>query len=267
MKPRLWAIGLAAIAIVVAGMVKNFVQERPEENVKRPNESENRIRISRPRKSAALKSEAKSEKPVVKRDVAMMTDAPDPDADWLASLSARELALAERLRTAIDNEDLAAIKALAKDTRNAQDDELRSRMVDALAWFDDKVLVELTPFIGDSNSEIAKAAFNAWDSAVDMVDDEKFRVEAATMVMQTLTDEDSLRLAATKLEACEDSKTALKAAVEIAANDGNPAAAAVAREVYEFITGEEWPGAPLARVKTITFKPDGESEDESPQPE
>ena len=93
---------------------------------------------------------------------------------------------------------------------------------------------------------------------------EKFRVEAATMVMQTLTDEDSLRLAATKLEACADSKTALKAAVEIAANDGNPAAAAVAREVYEFITGEEWPGASLARVKTITFKPDGESEDESP---
>ena len=264
MKPRLWAICLAAIAIVVAVMVKNFVQERPEANVKRPDESENRIRISRPRKSAAHKSKAKSEKPVVTRDVAMTTDAPDPDADWLASLSARERALAERLRTAIDNEDLAAIKALAKDTRNAQDDELRSRMVDALAWFDDKVLVELTPFIGDSNSEIAKAAFNAWDSAVDMVDDEKFRVEAATMVMQTLTDEDSLRLAATKLEACEDSKTALKAAVEIAANDGNPAAAAVAREVYEFITGEEWPGAPLARVKTITFKPDGESEDESP---
>ena len=264
MKPRLWAICLAAIAIVVAVMVKNFVQERPEENVKRPHESENRIRISRPRKSAAHKSKAKSEKPVVTRDVAMTTDAPDPDADWLASLSARERALAERLRTAIDNEDLAAIKALAKDTRNAQDDELRSRMVDALAWFDDKVLVELTPFIGDSNSEIAKAAFNAWDSAVDMVDDEKFRVEAATMVMQTLTDEDSLRLAATKLEACEDSKTALKAAVEIAAADGNPAAAAVAREVYEFITGEEWPGASLARVKTITFKPDGESEDESP---
>ena len=262
MKPRLWAICLAAIAIVVAVMVKNFVKERPEANVKRPDESEKRI--SRPRKSAALKSKAKSEKPVVKRDVAVRTDAPDPDADWLASLSARERALAERLRTAIDNEDLAAIKALAKDTRNAQDDELRSRMVDALAWFDDKVLVELTPFIGDSNSEIAKAAFNAWDSAVDMVDDEKFRVEAATMVMQTLTDEDSLRLAATKLEACEDSKTALKAAVEIAANDGNPAAAAVAREVYEFITGEEWPGAPLARVKTITFKPDGESEDESP---
>ena len=265
MQLRLWAICLAAIAIVVAVMVKNFVQERPEANVKRPDESENRI--SRPEKSTAHKSEAKSEKPVVKRDVAVRTDAPDPDADWLASLSARERALAERLRTAIDNEDLAAIKALAKDTRNAQDDELRSRMVDALAWFDDKVLVELTPFIGDSNSEIAKAAFNAWDSAVDMVDDEKFRVEAATMVMQTLTDEDSLRLAATKLEACEDSKTALKAAVEIAANDGNPAAAAVAREVYEFITGEEWPGAPLARVKTITFKPDGESEDESPQPE
>ena len=265
MKPRLWAICLAAIAIVVAVMVKNFVQERPEANVKRPDESENRI--SRPQKPTALKSKAKSEKPVATRDVAVRTDAPDPDADWLASLSARERALAERLRTAIDNEDLAAIKALAKDTRNAQDDELRSRMVDALAWFDDKVLVELTPFIGDSNSEIAKAAFNAWDSAVDMVDDEKFRVEAATMVMQTLTDEDSLRLAATKLEACEDSKAALKAAVEIAANDGNPAAAAVAREVYEFITGEEWPGAPLARVKTITFKPDGESEDESPQPE
>ena len=262
MKPRLWAICLAAIAIVVAVMVKNFVQERAEANVKRPDESENRI--LRPKKPTALKSKAKSEKPVATRDVAIRTDAPDSDADWLASLSARERALAERLRTAIDNEDLAAIKALAKDTRNAQDDELRSRMVDALAWFDDKVLVELTPFIGDSNSEIAKAAFNAWDSAVDMVDDEKFRVEAATMAMQTLTDEDSLRLAATKLEACEDSKTALKAAVEIAAADGNPAAAAVAREVYEFITGEEWPGAPLARVKTITFKPDGESEDESP---
>ncbi|MGN0854726.1 MAG: hypothetical protein ACI4R9_04315 [Kiritimatiellia bacterium] len=259
--------GVAIVALVYLGSEKRAAaKDAPAGQADAGAAKRNERRDGKP---AAARPEAKdaAAEGAAAKGTAEAPHAVMPDDEWLAQLSDRERALAVQLADAIDNEDLATLKALSGEVRGSENDELRSRMVDALSWFEDKALVELTQYLCDRNPEIAKAAFNAWDSAVEMVDDEKFRVEAATMVMQTLTDEDSLRLAATKLESAGDARGALKAAVDIAADEGNAAAVAVAREVYEFITGEDWPGLALAKVKTITFATEDASEAENPPQE
>lgn len=179
----------------------------------------------------------------------------DAHEAWMDALGPADRKLALDVGRALDADDFAAVRALVPDARASASAAVRAQMVDALAWFGGKSVAELAGFLADPDPEVARAAFTAWDGAVDQIDSEPFRVQAAVAAMNALANEDSIRQAAARLEAAEDVRAALKAATDVAVNGGE-SARKVARETYEFITGEKWPGDARARYIALTWKND-----------
>ena len=206
---------------------------------------------------------AKTQRPkVVKTDRRAPADAADeslPVDAWVESLPEADRKLGQGIVDNLDNENLEELRKLVQDARRSANPEIRERMVDALGWFGKDAVVELTGFLGDRNADIAQSAFNAWDSAVDQVDDESFKIGAAAAAMQTLTDGDSLQVVAAKLEAADDRKAAIQAIVQVM-ESGNKAAAEAAKDAYRFIADEEWPGAGAARLKAMTIDREDEQD-------
>jgi len=164
-------------------------------------------------------------------------------------LEASEQKTIERIQEALDNEDLSALRKLLPHVRASSSVTVRRECVDALGWFGEKALVELTSFLSDVDSDVAQSAFNAWDSAVDQIDDEKFRVTVAQDVMLTLVDGEMVDNVSAKIKGALDAKLAVDAVLEILSKAKRGSAAdKAARETYEFVTGEPFTDAEAAAV-------------------
>lgn len=186
--------------------------------------------------------------------VSVATNASAVDV-WVEELPPEDRSLGQRIVDAIDNDDLPALKKLMPEVRACANKDVRQRVVEGLDWFGKDAVVEITAFLADKDREVAEAAFNAWDSAVDQVEDEPFRIGVAADVMKTISDPDNLSSAATKLETADDRKAALLALADVA-ESGNRAAMAAVKEAYEFISGEEWVDVTTARAKAQTIDND-----------
>jgi len=177
---------------------------------------------------------------------------------WVEDLPKADRPLGQKLVDACESENLPALRKLLPEIRSSANAAVRLRAVEGFDWFGKDAIVELTAFLGDKDQEVAEAAFNAWDTAVDQVEDEPFRIKAAAEVMKTLSDPDALSSVATKLEGAEDRKAALLALAEVAESGNKPAMDTV-KESYEFIAGEEWVDVAKARAKAMTI--DAEEQD------
>lgn len=243
-------VGALLVAAAIVWLVSRSRNEAPEPAVDE-NSAEQSVSklISEARPAAARRSPAARAKKVA-------TEKDDDEAEvldaWVEELPERDRKLGQAIVDASDKDDLAALKLLVDEARQSPNADVRQRMVEALGWFGKDAVGELSKFLTDANAEVAQSAFSEWDSAVDAVEDENFGLVASMEAMKVLTDEDNLQTAACRIESADDRKAAIEAIVEIVGS-GNATAEKVAKESYEFITGDEWVDAETAAAKAATI--------------
>lgn len=159
-----------------------------------------------------------------------------------ADLSAADRRLLDDIQSALDDERISDVRRLAAAAQTNPAAEVRQRTVEALGWFGEKALGDLTPFLADADDDVRDAAMGAVEQALAQVEDEREKVAYAESVMSVrgACTADGLEMLAGQLKGVADESAAVAAAVRVIESGANPPAAAAMREVYEFLTGEPY---------------------------
>ena len=152
-------------------------------------------------------------------------------------LNADEKKIMKSIDRALDDDSLPELLKVVSAASVSANDEVRSEMVDALGWFGDKAMLELLPFMADKDPEIAQSARDHWTSALSDVP-ERRRAELVERTATALKDKEAIEEIIDQLDDC-DEVVAIQTVINII-ESGNKEAAEVAREEYEFLTGEEY---------------------------
>jgi len=145
---------------------------------------------------------------------------------------------------AIEKDDLELARSLAEKALASDNSELRLAVVDALGWFGEDAMAELTPFLSDRDSEVAEAAVSHWKDALQEIEEDGMKAGVVEMSLKALADKDLLEDVADELIGIDE-----LAAIQVIANVievGSDSAAAAVKEVYDNITGEKWSGVDAA---------------------
>ena len=156
-----------------------------------------------------------------------------------------EKRLAADVEKALDEEDFELAKKCASLALKCKDVEIRQSMVDTLAWFGEKAIPELTPFIADPDEDVAENAMNEWDCAVSSIEDDGEKIGMTEMAMQVISDEDALESISGNYIGV-DEKLAVESLLRVIEGGGSTKGVDKAKETYEFVTGEEFVGRAAA---------------------
>ena len=222
------ALGIAAVAVAVrGGKVGDTDGEKPKD-------------AGQPRQVRAESSARKGTRPASKPRPKPVLSVPDDDDD--DERTPEERALEERIEKALDDEDLEAALACADEALKCGVVEIRQNMVDALGWFGEKALPELTPFLADADEDVRESAMNEWTMALSSIEDDGAKVKTVELAMSVLKDEDSLEEISNEYIGV-DEKLAVESLVRIIDGGGSKEGVEKAKETYEFVTGDEWTDA------------------------
>ena len=164
----------------------------------------------------------------------------DDDDDDDDDMSPADRHLMDVIEQARDDDDLDRLVKIIPEVSASTNAEVRSELVDAIGWFDEKGMNHLLPFMADPDDDVRESAIDNWTSALGEVEDEKARAQMVGAVMQVLTDEDALESMVNELIDM-DERVALQTLVDvIEGGKAAPQGVAAAREQYEFLTGEEY---------------------------
>lgn len=180
-------------------------------------------------RSTEPQSRRNSDKPVL--------DLGDDDED--DNRTPAEKALAERIDKALQDEDFKALVACAEEVQKCGDDDIRQSMVDALGWFGEKALPELTPFLADDDEDVRDSAMNEWTMALSSVDDEAVKIKTVELAMGVLKNEDALEDISGEYIGV-DEKLAVESLARVIEGGGSKEGVEKAKETYELVTGDEW---------------------------
>lgn len=150
-----------------------------------------------------------------------------------------------RADKAIENDDVEDVRLLAADIAGSTNRDLREKVIEALGWFGEETLAEMTPFLSDKDEKIAEKAHDEWVSALQSVEDDGIKAGAIELALGALADKSMIEDVANELVGIDE-----LAAIQVIANimdSGSPASAQV-KETYETITGEEWSGVDAAEA-------------------
>lgn len=153
-------------------------------------------------------------------------------------LSATEKRQLNAIQNALDKEDLAALLAVLPDASKSPNAEVRNEMVDALGWFGEEAMLELLPFMADRDEDVAQSALDSWTTSLSEIEDEKEKATLIESAMLVIRDEDGLESMVMELDDC-DELVAMQTVINLIESH-NPKAVRVAREHYEFMTGDEY---------------------------
>lgn len=145
---------------------------------------------------------------------------------------------------AIENDDVNAARELAAVAQGSSNPAVRESAVDALAWFGEKALVELTPFLSDANGEIAEKAKDAWTQGLAEIEKDSVKATVIEVALSGLKDKDMIEDVANELVGL-DEVCAIQTIYNLSESASGATAAAL-REAYETITEEKWTGAEAA---------------------
>lgn len=161
-------------------------------------------------------------------------------------LSDGEREAMDHLDDLVAEENYPEVQSMLRAYGPSRNPAVRERVVDALGWFGEKAIVDLTPFLGDENEDVRNAAAAQWNAAVAEVEDDREKAALVAQTMLVITDPEMLEEVAFHLFEIEDEAEAVRVvkSVVAAAGDSNPAAVAAAKEAYEFITGDDWTDQP-----------------------
>ena len=145
---------------------------------------------------------------------------------------------------AIENDDLEGARSLAESAQKSNNAELKEMVVDALGWFGEATMAELTPFMSDANEEVAEKAADHWKDALQDMSDDGEKAGVVEMSLKSLRNKDLLEDVANELIGM-DEVAALQVLANVIEGD-NKLAVEAAQETYESITGEKWSGVDAA---------------------
>lgn len=162
--------------------------------------------------------------------------------------------LADAIEEALEKEDLSSVVAAAEKALKSTNPDVRRDAVDALGWFGEEALAELTVWMADADEDVAQAAMGHWEDAVSELEDANERLQTSLFALNTLTDKDALTMigsqfanAATELiDEEEDEALASQKRTEVIQalvdmiEGGKPAHVEAASEIYEDVTGNKW---------------------------
>ena len=172
----------------------------------------------------------------------------------------KEQALMRQARAVIENDDLDGARELAEKALGSRNAELRAMVVDALSWFGQNALVELTEYMSDADEGVADEARSSWMHALQEIEDDGLKAGVVELSLGKLKDKDILEDVANELVGIDE-----LAAVQVLANvidDGkNAKAVAAAKEAYNSITGDDWSGVDAAEdwLQKNYTAPEGDS--------
>lgn len=177
--------------------------------------------------------------------------------DPYEGMSAEERKLCEELESAQSDEDFRRVQVAAEKALKSENPAVRQNAVEALSWFGEKALPELTPLMVDKDEDVAQAAMNAWESALSEIESAQQRVNTARIAMTTIADRDALAMIGAQfsnaaqewIDATSDESVAserrvsvIQTVVDVLEGDRSNVRLDAAREVYEEITGHAWAG-------------------------
>lgn len=236
-----WLIAL----VLTLGVVGLFWGRTPDEKADPQMAQKPAVKEKKPNKSkkTAAKTEKRSrQKPQTRK---MSTEHPYSPADKQ---------LADSIQIALENEDFDATAAATSKALKSPNPDVRRDAVDALGWFGEKALAELTVWMADADEDVAQAAMDHWEQGVSELDQADERLQVSLYALNVLTDTDALTMigsefanAATELIDDEENEARasqkrteiVQALVDMIEGD-KPASAEAAREIYEDVTGNKW---------------------------
>ena len=158
--------------------------------------------------------------------------------EW-KSLKPEERQMLDELNEAMCEEDLETVSLAAEEFAKNPNPVIRRAVVEAISWFGDKGLPDLAVYLVDEDEEVSSLAKERWSLGVQEVEDEQEKVTLAKLGMLYVKDEDSLTTFMGDLSSVDDDLKIMQALVDLI-EEGPQEAAAVAREQYEWMTGDEW---------------------------
>lgn len=167
--------------------------------------------------------------------------------------------LADAVQAALDDDNFEQTREAALAAMKSKNPDVRQEAVDALGWFGDRALVDLTKAMADKNADVAESArSHVEDALMGMEDDDRAFVLAAEYVKLFDGDDEAVTMftgvlssAGSRIIDPDDSDSA----EDVAKAKGNRAGivdivaemiakggklAEKGRELYEEITGDEW---------------------------
>jgi hypothetical protein len=163
-------------------------------------------------------------------------------------ISADEKKMLVDLQFALDEENFAKLRGSAALLAKSSSPEVRSKVVEALRWFKQKALPELRSMMSDTDPDVARQAYDGWLDAAGEITDESIKAKELLDGMLMMTDVDKLRETIMGFYELADS-VALEHLLKLI-NSGNPAAAAVARDGWEHVSGTSY-STPEAAQQSI----------------
>lgn len=284
MKTKIVGIGVGVVAVAAAVVLGLAYGRKPAEPVEEPAENVRQEVKTAPVKEAPKARPARAKRTNEGKD-GKKRRAKDFLAQRRAAVDTRSPAdreLADRVQEALDAEDLKQTKALAAEALKSKNQEVRLDAVDALGWFGDKALLDLTRLMADKDREVAERARDHVETALMGMEDDDMAFataasflevygddrEASTMLFGILSSAGGQIVDPEDSTSVEQVKKALGnrvGIVELLAGliEKGGETAASAKESYELITGEEWKGRAAADVWAADIEmPESEEEPE-----
>ena len=153
-------------------------------------------------------------------------------------LSPRDQKVMDTIQDALDEEDFKSVKACVADAAKSESAEVRQRAVDALQWFGPEAMPELTLFMADADEDVREGACSAWTLALSQVEDPQTMGDLVLSAMELVRSRGELEMMVMEINDLAEAKQVEILKTLIAGK--NETAAAVAREHYEFVTGEPY---------------------------
>ena len=157
-------------------------------------------------------------------------------------LSAADQRLLDDIQSALDDEKVDAVRRLAVAAQANPSAEVRQQAVEALGWFGEKALEDLTPFLADADDDVRSFAMMAVDQALTQMEDDraKLRYIESLFQIRNVCDEDGLAMLAGQVKGVSDETAAVAAAVRVIETGKDARAVREMKEVYEFLTGDPY---------------------------
>lgn len=160
--------------------------------------------------------------------------------------------IAKALQDALDDDDFDAVMLAAEKAAHSSEPELRQNAVEALGWYGEDALPELTVLMSDKDEDVAQAAMNQWELAASEIDDSARQFAVTMAAFSTLKDRDALTMlgglvanAATDIidsddDHADENRLMVVQALTDIIEGGSPVNAEQAKEVYSDVTGNDW---------------------------
>ena len=246
MKLSFFAAGAVVAGLVVWAVLSvwkatdvTLPEDAPREHAKKIAEKKP-ARKARPAAKRADKAEGKvAQRRVVEDD----------------GLTEAEQKVMDDIQSALDDENFASVSKLAADAASSTNAAIRLRAVEALNWFGKESLAPLTMFMADADEDVRESACDAWRTGVSQIEDPALRGDIALAGMKVVRSRDQLDFMVMEIDDLSNSQQ-IRILQDLIQGD-NPTAASVAREHYEFVTGDAYE-SPEAAQKWLDENPDDE---------